>query len=312
MAATILDAKPIATRLGRQIREDLVAIRRELKGEEPAIGVLLVTGDQVSMAFVDKLARDAESFGIAMTIERMAERKAETDLVPRLTQLVSRPDIHGILVSQAQLDRPDFDQLVAVIPGKADLSGLHYANIGHLGLGKTAMLPPRVRAAWELVLEYVDDYRHRGVVIVSSRNDGVRGFLGRALALHCANLGIPATVRLPLTHQGAQQGSQVQFYNPSDEILISFANTMGALTKQNVKHGSIVIDAGYNFHLKRVSGDANFLELQSQVAMISPVPGGVESLAPLCVLKNFIELLNRQFRFEPEESAIGLKARRRL
>lgn len=312
MSATVLDAKPIVNRLTRQISEDLMAIRRELRGENPGLGILLVTGDQVLMAYADRLGRDATALGMNVIYERLADRKVETDLTLKLQEVADNPAVHGILLLSAQLDRPDFDQVIAVLPGKADISGLHYANLGHLALGKTALLPPRARAAWELVMEYVEDYKRRGVVLISSRNDGARGYLAKALALHCANLSIPVTIRPPLTHLGAQPVDSLQFYNPRDEIIISFANTIGAMTRQNVKHGAIVIDGGYNFHLKKVSGDANFPELINQVSMISPVPGGVESLLTVCALKNFVELLNRQFRFEPEESAIGLKARRRL
>lgn len=311
MPATILDAKPIASRLRRQVADDLVLLRKEAR-VEPGLGILLVTGDQVTMAFTDKLSREADALGLPVVYTRVAERNIDAQFILRLQELAANPAVRGIYVATPHLDRPDFDTVVANLPGKMDLGGLHYANVGHLAVGKAHILPPKTRAVLELILEYIEDYQQRSYVIVTGRNDGYRGFLGRGLALHCADLNLPVTLRAPLAHRGAAP-KDGELYNPKGEVLVALSNTIGALNKQNVARGSIVIDGGYNFHLQRVSGDANFTELSQSASMISPVPGGVDALAPLCALKNLTDLIRRDLRWESAEGeAKGLKARRRL
>lgn len=311
MSATVLDATPIITRLRRQCAEDLQHLRRELKGIEPGLGILLVTGDQVTMAQTDKISRAAQEMGIGVVFERIAERRIEEHFGETLGRLTTNDALHAIYVATPHPNKPDFDQIVAQLPGRADISGLHYVHVGHLAIGKSALLPPRAAAAWELVLEYVENYKEYGVVIIASRNDGARGYLGRSLALHCMNLNLPVTLRTPLTHRGARETAG-GVYNPDGELIISLANTIGAITRQNIRPGSVVIDGGNNFHLNRVSGDGEFQELKEVAGMLSTVPGGVDALTPWCAMRNFVELLKREYRTEPEETAFGLKARRRL
>ncbi|MEO7995131.1 MAG: hypothetical protein ABI743_12090, partial [bacterium] len=161
-----------------------------------------------------------------------------------------------------------------------------------------------------------EDVDQLGLVILTSRQDGARGYLARALAMHYANANINVTIRPArgLRTGGGPSAKDEELVNPRGEVVVSLANTIGALHRGNVARGSVVIDGGYNFHLQRVSGDANFSELTSHVGMISPVPGGVEALSPLCVILNLLDLVKREIRWAPEEQgeAQGLRALRRL
>ena len=69
MRIQFLEAKSIASSRERALKKELNTIRRDMK-VVPKLGILLVTGDQTSMAQSDKVVRIGEKLGFEITGRR--------------------------------------------------------------------------------------------------------------------------------------------------------------------------------------------------------------------------------------------------
>jgi hypothetical protein len=89
--------------------------------------------------------------------------------------------------------------------------------------------------------------------------------------------------------------------NEKGEIVISCVNRPGYLSRTRLRKESIVIDNGYTFFRGRIGGDVDFNSVQNWVKAITPVPGGVKSIAQYVALLNFTRILKKHYGLIDED-----------
>jgi methylenetetrahydrofolate dehydrogenase (NADP+)/methenyltetrahydrofolate cyclohydrolase len=289
MQIQFLEAKSISASRERAMRKELDSIRKEFK-VVPKLGILLVTGDQISMAMSDKVMRMGEAIGFEMYLDQVAERNVDRSFEKKLATMVEDASIWGIWVLTPRFDFPPYDLITKYLPAEKDLSGSHHNLLGRYMFGKPAVVPPKVRAVHDFLEEYVDGYLEKGVVIISTKNDGTRGFFGKYLAGYLYDIGARVTLRNVMS-TSTKKDQVVELYNPLGEIIVTALNTSNVISDTHLKKGSWIIDTGYNFQRNRLCGDVNITSVKDKCAAITPVPGGVDALIPIEVLVNAVDIV---------------------
>jgi 5,10-methylene-tetrahydrofolate dehydrogenase/methenyl tetrahydrofolate cyclohydrolase len=110
------------------------------------------------------------------------------------------------------------------------------------------------------------------------------------------------TAEPTLTAEGYKPKARIPSINRGGEIIVSCVNKPGYLTRSRLARNSIVIDNGYNFYRGRIGGDVDFSSNQNWAKAITPVPGGVKSIAQVVTMLNFARLLRKLYGLSEEES----------
>lgn len=78
------------------------------------------------------------------------------------------------------------------------------------------------------------------------------------------------------------------------DIVIAAVGRPKMITKDMIKPGAVVVDAGINEIEGGYCGDVDFDEVKEVASLISPVPGGVGSLTTAIIFKNLLKGLKIQ------------------
>jgi methylenetetrahydrofolate dehydrogenase (NADP+)/methenyltetrahydrofolate cyclohydrolase len=119
--------------------------------------------------------------------------------------------------------------------------------------------------------------RGKQIVIINHSN-----LVGKPLAAALINLNATVTIAHEFT-------TNLSSLTQTADIVISATGKPGILTAEMLKPGSVVIDVTSVKTDLGVRGDVTISpELESKIAWITPVPGGIGPLTVACLLRNLV------------------------
>ncbi len=324
MVAKVIDGKSLVNSLIRRIKREAEQLRRQ-HHIEVGLGILLVTGDQVSMADTGRVADLAEQAGIKVHLERVAQRNVGRRFYPTLEEYKRSPFIQGIYI---QLPLPTeiipLSEVMARLPLEKDVAGLHFLNRGMATYSPhevdEIIHPPEILAVQETLKECEFEFKGGNAVVVGSdATAGTVKMLSNFLFDKGCNVKLLKFSNISTTTENGQRrmlrsldNEKIEvpgIINPEGEAVITCTNQAKWLSSSRLKPKSIVIDMGYKFSRGQVSGDCDFTNVSKSASYITPVPGGVRSITHAMILNNLIELINRQMEIKEGGKSKGLKRR---
>ena len=323
MRATIYDGKNLVARLSSRIKRDVEKIRR-LHHIEVGLGILLVTGDQVSMADASKIATTAEELGIKVEVERVAQRNIGRRFFPRLEEWAESPFIQGIYVQlPLPLEILTMEDVMQRLPPSKDVAGIHFINRGMSTFSRAevsdTVISPEIMAVTAALRECKVELKRGKITLIGS---GSTGGMMKLLAGHLYDKG--CDIRLlkyenlvetsglqesRLKSAAASGASKEELLNPDGQAVITWANQPEWLTAKRLSPGCVILDMGYRFGRGKISGDCDFVSVSQIAKIITPVPGGVRNIVRIMILQNLIDLIKRQVG-ETQEQPVGPLLRR--
>ena len=309
MSANIYDGKALVAKMSARIKREAERLRRQ-RHLEVGLGILLVTGDQVSMAEAGKIATIAKESGVKVHMESVAQRNIERKFYPALEEYATSPFVQGIYI---QLPLPTeivpLSEVMRRLPPEKDVAGLHFVNRGMSTYPphqvEATVHPPEMLAVAAALKECKIDLKGGKVVLIGSNATiGAVKLLaaylyGRGCSvrlLHYSDIPAVSTSKTAQRLKSVEEpgGEQPYIVNPDGEAVITWTNRPGWLSRANLKPKSIVVDMGYRFAHGRISGDCDFPSVAQTAASVTPVPGGIRSIVHVMVLQNLMELIYRQ------------------
>ncbi|HEX2438028.1 MAG TPA: bifunctional 5,10-methylenetetrahydrofolate dehydrogenase/5,10-methenyltetrahydrofolate cyclohydrolase [Methylomirabilota bacterium] len=277
----ILDGKVVAENIQEEIRGG-VARLRERHGVAPSLAVLLLGTDPASGLYVRSKKRMAAAVGIESPDHVYPEGLGRQALLALIDKLNADRTVHGIL---PQLPLPkgiDEDEVIARIAPEKDVDGIHPMNLGRLLAGSGTVLPCTPAGCLALLDHYGAKLEGAEAVVL-----GRSRIVGKPLAQLL--LARNATVTMCHTRTRDLAG-----HTRRADVLCVAAGRAGLITRDMVKPGAWVIDVG-NTQLPSGQwvGDVDF-EGVSQVAHVTPVPGGVGPMTRAMLLLNTLRAAETQ------------------
>lgn len=257
---SLLSGKLIAERILAETKE-----RIALVSVTPGLAVVLVGDYLESHKYIGLKEERAKEVGVHFEKFLFPETTSHQDIFDCIETLNQRSDIHGIIV---QLPLPDgfpTDEIIAHIDPKKDTDGFHQETLKRFLGGEAAACPVFPRALVELIRETkVSFHGDKAIAVVNSN------IMGRVLTFALSLEGLQSEYVL------SADGKDVVAHETKDaRVVVTACGIPDLLTADMLSSDAIVIDGG-NVHVNdKVQGDVKRDEVESHVAFLSPVPGGV-------------------------------------
>jgi methylenetetrahydrofolate dehydrogenase (NADP+)/methenyltetrahydrofolate cyclohydrolase len=273
LKATVMDGKQTASDLLDQLKATV-----DEQSLSPQLHVVLVGDDEASLSYIRQKTSSADDVGIDTEVHQFPTDVEVGTVRDRIESLNRDEDVDGIIVQLPLPDRFDKVEILSTVDPVKDVDGLNPVNFGCLlGGGEPAFYPPTPRGILRLLDKYDVDVRGMTCAMV-----GMGRLVGRPLSQMLLNEG--ATV-LCLN----EQTEDIREFTRQAELLVAAAGVPELVGKEDVRPGSVVVDAGIHRTDDGLVGDVAYDGVSDTARLITPVPGGVGPLTVACLLQNTVD-----------------------
>lgn len=271
------------TELSRSIEEEVKAQTAAFQdqGIAPRMAAVFTNDNPSLMAYVRSKSRAAERLGIAFEAIKVAGGQAE--LINTLRKLSGDAAVQGIVLELPLGEGYDFIEALRAIDPKKDIDGLTPANLGLMLRGREEEgIAGATAMACVLLAETLGNLEGKRVCLIGKGKTVGRPLLPLLLNRH-------ATVTVAHSHT-KDLGAAIK----DAEIVVTATGVVGLLTKDLIREGQIVIDAGLTVVGEEIKGDADRASLEGVAAVITPVPEGVGPVTTALAFRNLMKAIKLQ------------------
>ncbi|MDA3146533.1 bifunctional methylenetetrahydrofolate dehydrogenase/methenyltetrahydrofolate cyclohydrolase [Leucobacter sp. UCMA 4100] len=291
MSANLLNGTAAAAAIKHELTDRVAALAE--RGVTPGLATVLVGEDPGSQWYVAGKHRDCAEVGISSIRKDLPENVTQEQLEAVIDELNADPSCTGYIVQLPLPKHIDTDRVLERIDPEKDADGLHPTNLGRLVLNAnteiTSPLPCTPRGVIELVERNGISWAGKNVVVVG------RGItVGRPIGPLLTRREYNATVTL--THTGTTNLPELL---RAADVIVAAAGAEGIVRAENVKPGAIVLDVGVSRRVDPETGKSRVVgdvapEVAEVAGWVSPNPGGVGPMTRALLLKNVVEMAERQ------------------
>ena len=294
----ILDGKKQAA----QIKDDLRYRIKNLR-IKPGLGILWVGSRADSEVYIRMKKKVANELGIDIHERQFNEYINERVLIHEIEKMNSNPNIHGILVQLPLPAHFNTHKILNHISISKDVDGFHELNAGRLMLNKKGILPCTPAGCMELLDRYNISVEGKNAVIV-----GASSVVGLPVSLLLLHRGATPTI----CHIKTQNLSEII---KTADIIIAACGCPELIKADWLKKGVVILDVGIN-KIKdtsfaeteteekfKIVGDVEYdAVIESEKASaISPVPGGIEPMTVITLMKHIVMCAENQSGIKPSK-----------
>lgn len=260
MSALVLDGKSVAQQTEAELRERVDALKSRSGGKTPILATILVGDDPASATYVRMKGNACARVGMESLAVELPASTTTGQLLAKIDELNSNPDVHGILLQHpvpAQIDeRACFDAIAL----EKDVDGVTCLGFGRMAMGEPAYGCATPQGIMRLLEHYNIEIEGKHAVVV-----GRSPILGKPMAMMLLQKNATVTICHSRTRDLPSLVAQA-------DILVGAVGKPEFIKAEWVKPGAVVVDAGY--HPGGV-GDIELAPLVDKASAYTPVPGGV-------------------------------------
>jgi methylenetetrahydrofolate dehydrogenase (NADP+)/methenyltetrahydrofolate cyclohydrolase len=277
----MIDGKALATKTKEALKQRVADLKN--KGITPGLAVILVGENPASQIYVRGKEKDAKSLGFHSIIDRVPATISQEELLEKVKNYNNDEKIHGLLVQLPLPKHIDKEVITLAIDPQKDVDGFHPVNMGRLFMGDPLMIPCTPFGVMRMFEEYNLDLSGKEAVVIGRSN-----IVGKPMA----NLLTMANATVTVAHSRTQNLPEVA---RRADILVVAIGRAHFVTKDFVKKGAVIIDAGMN-HLEngKFVGDAKTEEMDQVVSFITPTPGGVGPMTRAMLMEQTVIAAERR------------------
>ena len=260
MSALILDGKAVAAQTETELLARVEQLKTQLQGKTPILATLLVGDDPASATYVKMKGNACKRVGMASLKVEMSSDTTTAELLAKIEELNSNPDVHGILLQHPVPSQIDERACFDAIALEKDVDGVTCLGFGRMAMGEDAYGCATPQGIMRLLAHYQIDIEGKHAVVV-----GRSPILGKPMAMMLLEKNATVTICHSRTKNLPELVAQA-------DILVGAVGKPEFIRADWVKEGAVVVDAGY--HPGGV-GDIELSALGEKASAITPVPGGV-------------------------------------
>ena len=267
------------TATAKTIRAEVAAGAKKLTAETgivPVLAAILAGDDLASQKYVAMKERACARAGIGSRTYPFGTDASEAEVADCLAMLNADPAVHGILVQHPLPKHIDEPGVLSLMDPAKDVDGIAPISLGRLVAGLPGFHACTPAGMIELMKRYDLPIAGKHAVVV-----GRSVILGKPLALLLLQENATVTICHSRTPNLAEITKQA-------DILCACVGKAEMITRDMVKPGAVVLDAGYNRipGTNHDVGDVNFDGVSEIASAITPVPGGVGPMTIAMLLQN--------------------------
>lgn len=275
MSAELLDGKKIAKEIREEVKLEVATLKE--RGVNPKMAVILVGDDPASVYYAQSKEKAAANVGIAFEFHNLPSTTEEKVLLDLIEKLNNDKSIHGIMVELPLPGHINKDLVMEAVAPSKDVDGIHPMNRGYILSDGPGLFPATPQSCIELM--------KRSGVTIEGKHAVIVG-RGETVGKPLVFLLLKDNPTITICHSRTKD--LASFVRQGD-IVIAAVGRPKMITKDMIKPGAIVVDAGINEIEGGYCGDVDFEGVKEVASLISPVPGGVGSLTTALIFKNLLK-----------------------
>jgi methylenetetrahydrofolate dehydrogenase (NADP+)/methenyltetrahydrofolate cyclohydrolase len=271
------------TATAKTIRAEVGAAAKALTAETgvvPTLAAILAGDDPASATYVAMKERACARAGMGSRTFPFGSDASQAEVADCLAMLNADPSVHGILVQHPLPKHMDEPAILSMMDPAKDVDGIAPISLGRLVAGLPAFHACTPAGMIELMKRYNLPIAGKHAVVV-----GRSVILGKPLALLLLQEHATVTICHSRTPNLAEITRQA-------DILCAAVGKAEMITRDMIKPGAVVLDAGYT----RIPaaeegkydyvGDVDYAGALEVASALTPVPGGVGPMTIAMLMRN--------------------------
>lgn len=273
----ILDGKSLSKKIEEELKARVEILKTKLDFI-PKLATILVGDFGPSITYVNMKKRACERVGLESEIVKMDENTTTEQLINQIRALNEDKSVCGILLQHPVPKQIDERACFDAIALEKDVDGVNSASFGGVAMGKKAFKCATPMGIVTLLKEYKIPLSGKHAVIV-----GRSAILGKPLAQLLMNEDCTVTV----CHSKTQNLGEI---TRTGDIVVGAVGKPKFVTRDMIKVGAVIVDAGYN---EGNVGDVDLEKCLEKCSAYTPVPGGVGPMTIASLLTQTVEAAER-------------------
>jgi len=260
MSALVLDGKALAAATEEALLARVEQLKEKSGGKTPILATILVGDDPASATYVKMKGNACRRVGMdSLAVELPAATTTE-ELLAKIEELNSNPDVHGILLQHPVPEQIDERACFDAIALSKDVDGVTCLGFGRMAMGEDAYGCATPQGIMRILEHYEVEIEGKHAVVV-----GRSPILGKPMAMMLLQKNATVTICHSRTKDLAALVAQA-------DIIVGAVGKPEFIRGEWIKDGAVVVDAGY--HPGGV-GDIELSAITERASAYTPVPGGV-------------------------------------
>jgi methylenetetrahydrofolate dehydrogenase (NADP+)/methenyltetrahydrofolate cyclohydrolase len=280
----LLDGKFASAQIKEQITEEAADFLK-VSGRKPHLLAILVGNDGGSETYVASKMKNCEKVGFKSSLIRYDETVSEEELLAKIREINSDPDLDGVIVQLPLPKHIDPEKITDAIDYRKDVDGFHPVNLGRMMRNLPCFIPATPYGILLMLQAYQIETAGKHCVVVGRSN-----IVGSPMSILMARNASPGNCTVTLTHSKTTNLKEIVL---QADIIVAAIGKKNFVTADMVKPGAIIIDVGINRETStttksgfKLYGDVDFEHVAEKASWITPVPGGVGLMTIVGLLKN--------------------------
>ncbi len=275
--AELLKGKDVVAALNEKMMAEIETLKG--KGVTPTLAILRVGERPDDISYERGATKRCETVGVTVKNVILPEDVTQDVMLKNVEDLNNDKDVHGVLIFRPLPKHLDEEAVRNALKPEKDVDGITDGSMAGVFTGNGNGYPPcTAQACMEILDFYKIDCKGKRAVVI-----------GRSLVV-----GKPAAVMLMGKNATVTVCHTKTVDMPSvaknAEILIVAAGKAGAVTKEYLSPGQIVVDVGINMNDEgKLCGDVSMEDAEPIVGAITPVPGGVGTVTTSVLVSHVVE-----------------------
>lgn len=257
--AIIMDGKSLALSSEENLKMRVAALL-EKKNFVPILATILVGSDPASATYVKMKGNACERIGMKSIKVELDSDTTTEELLSKIGELNSNPEVHGILLQHPVPDQIDERLCFDAIDIKKDVDGVTCLGFGNMSMGEKAFGSCTPQGIMRLLHEYKIEIAGKHAVVV-----GRSPILGKPMAMMLLNENATVSICHSKT-------TNLEEHLMKADIIVGAVGIPKFIKSNWIKDGAVVIDAGYH---PEKCGDIDLDGIIDRCSAYTPVPGGV-------------------------------------
>jgi methylenetetrahydrofolate dehydrogenase (NADP+)/methenyltetrahydrofolate cyclohydrolase len=278
MPAIVLDGKSLSIQMEADLAVRVEKLKTASQGRTPILATLLVGNDPASGTYVKMKGNACRRVGMDSLRVDLPEATTTAELLARIEELNTNPDVHGILLQHPVPKQIDERRCFDAIALAKDVDGVTTLGFGRMAMGERAYGSATPAGIMKLLAHYEIPLAGRHAVVV-----GRSPILGKPMAMMLLNADATVTICHSRTRDLPALISEA-------DIVVGAVGRPEFIKGAWIREGAVVVDAGY--HPGGV-GDVELAAVIDRCSAYTPVPGGVGPMTIATLIEQTVEAAER-------------------
>jgi methylenetetrahydrofolate dehydrogenase (NADP+)/methenyltetrahydrofolate cyclohydrolase len=265
---------------GREYSKEIINGLKEKVATLPFVPEFsdILIGGGVSLRYVKMKQKIAESVGIKFVEANLDESVQTEDIINKIKELSTRPNMCGIIVQLPLPGHIDTQKVLNSIPIELDVDGLSSVYDGLFYSGEDTFVMPTALAVMKILKQSGVQLKDKNIAIV-----GQGKLVGKPITYLLQKQNLDLDVITINTHPD----DMISILENAD-VIITAVGKPGIVTGDDVKSGVVVIDAGTLEVDGTIMGDVDYDSVSQKSSFITPTPGGVGPVTVAALMENVV------------------------